>query len=161
MRINKIMQRLYLFISLQLATDIGNVQSNIAAGAITTQVNAACDFKVTVNQNIAAAADSQVALGLNLALFIVTVQQVGATAHMRAISQCSFHGADGDVTGFGSCSLQLISMIDALRGHCLVFIRNLVSIRCLGLTIAIVNTRNSNIGFFSLFAHGNQLAIDS
>ena len=107
MRINKSMYRLYLFISLQLATDIGKVQSNIAAGAITTQVNAACDFKITVNQNIATAADSQVALGLNLALFIVTVQQVGATAHVRAISQCFFHGADGDVTGCGcgSCSL--------------------------------------------------------
>ena len=52
-------------------------------------------------------------------------------------------------------------MIDALRGHCLVFIRNLVFIRFLGLTIAIVNTRNNNIGAFSLFAHGNQLAIDS
>ena len=107
MRINKSMYRLYLFISLQLATDIGKVQSNIAAGAITAQINAACDFKVTVNQNIATAADSQVALGLNLALFIVTVQQVGATAHVRAISQCFFHGADGDVTGCGcsSCSL--------------------------------------------------------
>ena len=127
MRINKSMQRLYLFISLQLATDIGKVQSNIAAGAITYQVNSACDFrvsdfKVTVNQNIAAAADSQVTLSLNLALFIVTVQQVGATAHVRAISQGVFHGADGDVTGFGSCSLQPISMIDALRGHCLSFV---------------------------------------
>ena len=116
------MYRLYLFIFLQLATDIGKVQSNIAAGAITSQVNATCDIKVAVNQNIAAAADSQVALGLNLALFIVTIQQVGATAHVRAISQGIFHGADGDVTGFGSCSLQPISMIDALRGHCLSFV---------------------------------------
>ena len=161
MRINKSMQRPYLFISLQLATDIGKVQSNIAAGAITTQGNATCDIKVAVDQNIATAADSQVALGFNLALFIVTIQQVGATAHVRAISQCSFHGADGDVTGFGSCSLQPISMIDALRGHCLVFILNLVFIRFLGLTIAIVNTRNNNRGAFSLFAHCNQLAIDS
>ena len=163
MRIDKGMQRLYLFISLQLAADIGKIQSNIAAGAITSQVNAACDFKITVNKNIAAAADSQFALSLNLALFIVTIQQVGTAVHVRAISQCSFHGADGDVTGCGcgSCSLQLISMIDALRGHCLVFMRNLVFIRCLGLTIAIVNTRNNNIGAFSLFAHGNQLAIDS
>ena len=163
MRINKSMQRRYLFISLQLATDIGKVQSNIAAGAITYQVNSACDIKVTVNQNIATAADSQVALGLNLALFIVTIQQVGAAVHVRTISQCFFHGADGDVTGCGCgrCSLQLISMIDALRGHCLVFIRNLVFIRFLGITIAIVNTRNNNIGAFFLFAHGNQLAIDS
>ena len=127
---NKIMHSLHLFISLQLATDIGKVQRNIVdidiAGAIrnlsTAQINAACDFKVTVNQNIAAAADSQVALGLNLALFIVTVQQVGATAHVRAISQGVFHDADGDVTGFGSCSLQLISMRHALRGHCLIFV---------------------------------------
>ena len=116
------MQSLHLVISLQLTADIGKVQSNIAAGAITAQVNAACDFKVTVNQNIATAADSQVALSLNLALFIVTIQQVGATAHVRAISQGIFHGADGDVTGFGSCSLQPISMIDALRGHCLSFV---------------------------------------
>ena len=122
MRINKSMYRLYLFISLQLATDIGKVQSNIAAGAITTQVNAACDFKITVNQNIATAADSQVALGLNLTLFIVTIQQVGTAVHVRAISQGIFHGADGDVTGFGSCSLQLISMRHALRGHCLSFV---------------------------------------
>ena len=46
---NKIMQSLHLFISLQLATDIGKVQSNIAAGAITAQVNATCDIKVAVN----------------------------------------------------------------------------------------------------------------
>ena len=122
MRIDKGMQRLYLFISLQLAADIGKIQSNIAAGAITSQVNAACDIKVAVDQNIATAAYSQVALGLNLALFIVTVQQVGATAHVRAISQGVFHDADGDVTGFGSCSLQLISMRHALRGHCLIFV---------------------------------------
>ena len=130
MRINKSMQRLHLVISLQLTTDIGKVQRNIVdidiAGAIrnlsTTQVNAACDFKVAVDQNIAAAADSQVALGFNLALFIVTVQQVGATAHVRAISQGVFHGAYGDVTGFGSCSLQPISMLHALRGHCLIFV---------------------------------------
>ena len=57
MRINKSMQRLYLFISLQLAADIGKVQSNIVdidiAGAIrnlsTAQINAACDIKVAVN----------------------------------------------------------------------------------------------------------------
>ncbi len=130
MRINKSMQRLYLVISLQLTTDIGKVQRNIVdidiAGAIrnlsTTQVNAACDFKVAVDQNIAAAADSQVAIGFNLALFIVTVQQVGATAHVRAIIQGIFHGADGDVTGFGSFSLQPISMRHALRGHCLSFV---------------------------------------
>ena len=130
MRINKSMQRLYLVISLQLTTDIGKVQRNIVdidiAGAIrnlsTTQVNAACDFKVAVDQNIAAAADSQVAIGFNLALFIVTVQQVGATAHVRAIIQGIFHGADGDVTGFGSFRLQLISMRHALRGHCLSFV---------------------------------------
>ena len=122
MRINKSMYRLYLFISLQLAANIGKVQSNIAAGAITSQVNAACDIKVAIYQNIAAAADSQVALGLNLALFIIAIKQVGATVHVRAISQGVFHGADGDVTGFGSCSLQAISMIDALRGHCLSFV---------------------------------------
>ena len=65
MRINKSMQRLYLFISLQITTDIGKIQCDIVdidlAGAIrdfcTTQVNAACDIKVTVDQNIAAAAD--------------------------------------------------------------------------------------------------------
>ena len=119
---NKIMHSLHLFISLQLATDIGKIQSNIAAGAITAQINAACNFKVAVDQNIAAAADSQVALGLNLALFIVTVQQVGTAVHVRAISQCFFHGADGDVTGFGSCSMQPISMLHALRGHCLIFV---------------------------------------
>ena len=122
MRINKSMYRLYLFISLQLATDIGKVQSNIAAGAIASQVNAACDIKVAIYQNIATAADSQVALSLNLALFIVAVQQVSATAHIRTISQGIFHGADGDIAGFGSCRLQPISMIDALRGHCLSFI---------------------------------------
>ena len=127
---NKIMHSLHLFISLQLTADIGKVQSNIVdidiAGAIrslsTAQINAACDFKVAVNQNIATAADSQVALSLNLALFIVTIKQVGATAHVRAISQCFFHGADGDVTGFGSFSLQPISMRHALRGHCLIFV---------------------------------------
>ena len=119
---NKIMHSLHLFIFLQLAADIGKVQGNIAVRAITAQVNAACDFKITVNQNIAAAADSQVALGLNLALFIVTIQQVGTAVHVRAISQCFFHGADGNVTGFGSCSLQPISMRHALRGHCLSFV---------------------------------------
>ena len=49
MRINKSMYRLYLFISLQLAADIGKVQDNIAVRAITAQVNATCDFKVAVN----------------------------------------------------------------------------------------------------------------
>ena len=130
MRINKFMQRLHLGVALQLATDIGKVQCDIVdidlAGAIrdfgTTQVNAACDIKVAIYQNIAAAADSQVTLGLNLALFIVAVQQVSATAHIRTISQGIFHGADGDIAGFGSCRLQPISMIDALRGHCLSFI---------------------------------------
>ena len=119
---NKIMHSLHLFIFLQLAADIGKVQGNIAVRAITAQVNAACDFKITVNQNIAAAADSQVALGLNLALFIVTIQQVGTAVYVRAISQCFFHGADGDVTGFGSCSLQPISMRHALRSHRLSFV---------------------------------------
>ena len=132
MCVNKIMQSLHLVISLQLTADIGKVQSNIVdiniAGAIrnlsTAQVNATCDIKVAVDQNIATAAGSQVALSLNLALFIVTIQQVGTAVHVRAISQCSFHGADGDVTscGCGRCSLQLISMIDALRGHCLSFV---------------------------------------
>ena len=122
MRINKSMQRLYLFIPLQLAANIGKIQSNIAAGAITTQVNAACDIKVTVNQNIATAADSQFALGLNLALFIVAIKQVGTTAHIRAISQGIFHSADGDIACCGSRSLQPISMRHALREHCLSFI---------------------------------------
>ena len=124
------MQRFHLIITRQLATDIGKVQGNIVYinGArfvryiSTAQVNAACDIKVAVNQNIAAAADSQVALGLNLALFIVTIQQVGTAVHVRAISQCFFHGADGNVTGFGSCSLQPISMRHALRGHRLSFV---------------------------------------
>ena len=122
MRIDKGMQRLYLFIFLQLAADIGKIQSNIAAGAITSQVNAACDIKVAVDQNIAAAADSQVAFGLNLAFFIVAVQQVGAAAHVRAISQGIFHSADSDIACFASCSLQLISMRHALREHCLSFV---------------------------------------
>ena len=99
------MHSLHLFIFLQLAADIGKVQGNIAVRAITAQVNAACDFKITVNQNIATAADSQVSLGFNLALFIVTIKQVGATAHVRAISQGIFHGADGDIACFGSCSM--------------------------------------------------------
>ena len=127
---NKIMHSLHLFISLQLATDIGKVQRNIVdidiAGAIrnlsTAQINAACNIKITVDKDIAAAADSQVALGYNLAFFIVTIKQVGFTAHVRAIIQGIIHGADGDVTGFGSCSLQPISMIHALRGHCLIFV---------------------------------------
>ena len=130
MCVNKIMQSLHLVISLQLTADIGKVQSNIVdiniAGTIRNlgalQLNAACNIKITVDKDIAATADSQVALGFNLALFIVTVQQVGATAHVRAISQGVFHGADGDVTGFGSCSLQPISMLHALRGHCLIFV---------------------------------------
>ena len=113
MRINKFMQRLHLIITRQLATDIGKVQGNIvyinSARFVryisTAQVNAACDIKVAVDKDIAAAADSQVALGLNLALFIVTIQQVGATAHVRAISQGIFHGADGDIACFGSCSM--------------------------------------------------------
>ena len=124
------MQSLHLVITLQLTANIGKIQSNVvnidAAGTIrslsTTQVNSACDIKVIVNQNIATAADSQVALGLNLALFIVTIQQVGAAVHVRTISQCFFHGADGDVTGCGSCSLQPISMRHALRGHRLSFV---------------------------------------
>ena len=124
------MQRLHLVVASQLATDIGKVQGNIVdidlAGAIrdfgTTQVNAACDIKVAVDQNIAAAADSQVALGLNLALFIVAIQQVGTTAHIRAISQCFFHGTDSDIACFASCSRQLISMRHALREHCLSFV---------------------------------------
>ena len=130
MCVNKFMQSLHLVITLQLTANIGKIQSNVvnidAAGIIRNlgalQLNAACDIKVAVNQNIAAAADSQAALGLNLALFIVAVQQVGFTAHVRAISQGIFHGADGDVTGFGSCSLQPISMRHALRGHCLIFV---------------------------------------
>ena len=127
MCVNKSMQSLHLVITLQLTANIGKIQSNVvnidAAGIIRNlgalQVNAACDIKVAVNQNIAAAADSQAALGLNLALFIVTVQQVGFTAHVRAISQGIFHGADGDIACFGSFSLQSISMLHALRGHCL------------------------------------------
>ena len=130
MRINKSMQSLRLVITLQLTANIGKIQSNVVnidvAGTIRNlgalQLNAACNIKITVDKDIAAAADSQVALGFNLALFIVTVQQVGATAHVRAISQGVFHGADGDVTGFGSCSLQPISMLHALRGHCLIFV---------------------------------------
>ena len=98
------MQSLHLVLTLQIATDIGKIQGNIAARAI-TQINAACNIKVTVDKDIAAAADSQVALGFNLAFFIVAVQQVGVTAHVRAISQCSFHSADGDIACFGSCSM--------------------------------------------------------
>ena len=130
MRVDKSMQRLYLVISLQLAANIRKIQCNIVdidlARAIrdfcTAQVNAACNIKVTIYQDIAAAADSQVALGLNLALFIVAVQQVGAAAHIRAISQGIFHSADGDIACFASCSLQLISMRHALREHCLSFV---------------------------------------
>ena len=169
MCVNKIMQSLRLGVALQLTANIGKIQSNVVnidvAGTIRNlgalQLNAACNIKITVDKDIAAAADSQVALGFNLALFIVTVQQVGATAHVRAISQGVFHGADGDVTGFGLFSMQLISMCHALRGHCLGFIRNIVLIRYFGIKIAIVNTRNNNIGVFSIFAHGNQLAVDS
>ena len=130
MRINKSMQRLYLFISLQIATDIGKVQCNIVdidtawiiRDFCSTQVNSACDIKVAVDQNIAATADSQVALGLNLTLFIVAVQQVSAAAHIRAIIQGIFHGADGNIACFASCSLQFISMRHALREHCLSFV---------------------------------------
>ena len=162
------MQRLHLVVASQLATDIGKIQGNIVdidtawiiRDFCSTQVNAACNIKVAVDQNIAAAADSQVALGLKLALFIVTIQQVGTTAHIRAIS--FFHCTDSDIAGFGSCSLQLISMSHALRGHCLIFICNLFLIRCQGIKIAIVNTENNNtIGSFSLLAQGNQLTIDS
>ena len=161
MRIDKGMQRLYLFIFLQLAADIGKIQSNIAAGAITSQVNAACDIKVAVDQNIAAAADSQVAFGLNLAFFIVAVQQVGTAAHVRAISQGIFHSVDSDIAGFGSISFQIISMSHALRGHCLIFIFNIFLVQSNGITIAIVNTGNNNMGAFFLIPHGNQLTIDS
>ena len=130
MCVNKIMQSRRLVITLQLTANIGKIQGNVVnievAGTIRNlgalQLNAACNIKITVDKDIAATADSQVALGFNLALFIVTVQQVGATAHVRAISQGVFHGADGDVTGFGSCSLQPISMLHALRGHCLIFV---------------------------------------
>ena len=169
MRINKSMQSLRLVITLQLTANIGKIQSNVVnidvAGTIRNlcalQVNAACDIKVAIDQNIAAAADSQVAFGLNLAFFIVAVQQVGTAAHVRAISQGIFHSADGDIAGFGSISFQIISMSHALRGHCLIFIFNLVLIQCQGITIAIVNTGNNNLGAFSLLAHGNQLTIDS
>ena len=161
MRINKSMYRLYLFISLQLAANIGKVQSNIAAGAITSQVNAACDIKVAIYQNIAAAADSQVALSNNLALFVVAVQQVGATAHVRAILQGIFHGADGDIASFGSLSFQLISMGKSLRNHCLIFVRHIILVQSQGITVAIVNTGNNNVGAFFLIAQGNQLTINS
>ena len=169
MGINKFMQRLHLVVALQLAADIGKVQRNIVdidiAGAIrdfsTAQVNAACDIKVAVHQNIAAAADSQVALSNNLALFVVAVQQVGATAHVRAILQGIFHGADGDIASFGSLSFQLISMGKSLRNHCLIFVLHITLVQSHGITVAIVNTGNNNVGAFFLIAQGNQLTINS
>ena len=169
MRINKSMQRLYLVISLQLAANIRKIQCNIvdidSAATIrdfcSTQVNSACDIKVAIDQNIAAAVDSQVALGLNLTFFVVTVQQVGTAAHVRAILQGIFHGVDSDIAGFGSISFQIISMSHALRGHCLIFIFNIFLVQSNGITIAIVNTGNNNMSAFFLIPHGNQLTIDS
>ena len=169
MRINKIMQRLYLVVALQLAADIRKIQRNIVdidiAGAIwdfsTAQFNAACDIKVAVHQNIAAAANSQVALSNNLALFIVAVKQVGATAHVCAIIQSIFHSADSDIASFGSFSLQLISMGKSLRNHCLIFVSHVLLVQSQGITVAIVNTGNNNVGAFFLIAQGNQLTINS
>ena len=163
------MQSLRLVITLQLTANIGKIQSNVVnidvAGTIRNlgalQLNAACNIKITVDKDIAAAADSQVALGYNLAFFIVTIQQVGFTAHVRAISKGIFHGADGDIACFGSCSLQSISMCHALRGHCLSFVFHIILIRCLGINIAVVNTRNNNLCAFFLVTQGNQLTIDS
>ena len=81
MRINKIMQGLRLVITLQLTANIGKIQSNVVnidvAGTIRNlcalQLNAACNIKITVDKDVAAAADIQVALGYNLAFFIVAV----------------------------------------------------------------------------------------